>query len=146
MTKHHVAYKAIPHRRTASSTETAAAAHVPGDRLAKSVILADEKGFMMAVLPATHHIDLGVLKRQLHRSVGLATEHELRELFLDCEPGAIPPVGAAYGLETVIDDSLCTQGDVYFECGDHEELIQVSGEQFQELIAGSRQCRFSHHV
>ena len=34
---------------------------------------------------------------------------------LDCEPGAVPPLGAAYGLDVVVDDSLTDHSDVYFE-------------------------------
>ncbi|MFQ5994752.1 MAG: aminoacyl-tRNA deacylase [Acidiferrobacterales bacterium] len=146
LSKHHVSYSIIPHRRTLSSMKTAAAAHVPGDCLAKCVVLEDEDGFMMAVLPATHRIDLGALHHYLRRYLGLATENELGGLFQDCELGAIPPVGAAYGMETVVDESLTAQSEIYFESGDHEELIRVSGEQFQELMAGSRQACFSHHV
>ncbi|MFQ6021963.1 MAG: aminoacyl-tRNA deacylase [Acidiferrobacterales bacterium] len=146
MKKHHVAYNVIPHPRTLSSMQTAAAAHVPGDRLAKSVVLEDEDGYMVAVLPSTHRLDLGKLHHQFSRKLGLATENELRELFKDCELGAIPPVGAAYGFDTIIDDSLTDQPDIYFEAGDHEELVHVSGEQFKQLMTGSRYGHFSHHV
>ncbi len=146
MTEHHVTYDIIPHKRSLCSMETAATAHVPGDRLAKSVVLEDEMGYMMVVLPSTHRVDLGKLHRQFNRNLGLATESELHELFKDCDLGAIPPVGAAYGLETIIDDSLSDQPDIYFEAGDHEELIHVSGEQFRELMTGSRYGLFSHHI
>jgi Ala-tRNA(Pro) deacylase len=78
--------------------------------------------------------------------LGLATESELVGLFKDCEIGAIPPIGPAYGIETVVDDSLLQENDVYFEAGDHEELIHVSGKQFRDLVAGARYGRFSHHV
>lgn len=146
MKKHHIAYEVVPHRRTLSSMKTAAAAHVPGDRLAKSVVLEDEKGFVMAVLPATHKIDMAELQRQLKRDLELATEEELRDLFKDCELGAIPPVGVAYGMDTMVDDSLSRQPDIYFEAGDHVELIRVSGEQFRTLMTGSGHGHFSRHL
>lgn len=142
----HVAYDVVTHPYTATSMQTAAEAHVPGDRLVKSVIVEDDHGFLMVALPSTHRLELGRLHRQLQRRVGLATEDEFADLFKDCELGAIPPIGAAYGIETLVDDSLLQEDDLYFEAGDHEELIHVSGEQFQALFAGARHGRYSNHV
>ena len=67
----------------------------------------------------------------------LAQEDELALLFPDCELGAIPAVGLAYGIGTVVDDSLLEQEEVYFEGGDHEHLVQVTGGSFQRLMAGA---------
>ncbi len=141
-----VAFDIVHHGYAPSSAHAAAAAHVPGDQLAKSVLLEDEDGYLMAVVPATHRVDIGRLGRELHRRLGLATDEEVCQVFNDCDPGAVPPVGAAYGIETVLDDSLCEQPDIYFEAGDHQDLIHVSGEQFAELMQGARHARFSHHL
>src|SRR5689334_20730729 len=93
MTEHGVPYEVMTHARSNSSMETAELARVPGGRLAKSVILEDEEGFVMAVLPCTHHVKLGKLSRSLNRHLHLATEDELPALFTDCERGAVPPLG-----------------------------------------------------
>lgn len=144
--EHDVDYDVVVHPRAVTSMETAAQAHVPGDRLVKCVVIEDEQGYLMVALPSTHRLELGQLHRELQRNLGLATERELAGLFKDCDPGAIPPIGSAYGIETLVDDSLLQQDDVYFEAGDHEELIHVSGRQFQDLVTGARHGRFSHHV
>ena len=141
-----VKYDVVRHRHTESSMHTAAAAHVPGDRLAKSVVVADDDGCLLAVVPSSHRVHLGELDRQLDRKLGLVTEDELRELFKDCEIGAIPPIGAAYGIETVVDESLTEQPEIWFEAGDHELLIHVSGEQFSRLLGNASRRRFSRHV
>ena len=91
-----VHYDLIAHERTQDSNHSAQAAHIPGDRLAKCVMLEDDKGFLMAVVPASHKVDLAAVRRQLNRELGLATHRELVELFKDCEPGALPPLGLAY--------------------------------------------------
>jgi len=129
-----------------TSMQTAAQAHVPGDRLIKSVVVEDDQGYLMVALPSTHRLELGKLHRQLQRQLGLATEGELADLFKDCDLGAIPPIGAAYGVETLVDDSLLQGGDVYFEAGDHEELIHVSGKQFQDLFASAKHGHYSDHM
>ena len=50
----HVMYDVIAHEPTMSSMRTAQACHIPGDCLAKAVVLGDDSGYMLAVLPATH--------------------------------------------------------------------------------------------
>ncbi len=142
-----VPYEVLPHPRTATSLETAEAAHIPGDRLAKSVVLEDEEGrYVLAVIPATHRLRLGRVSRALQRRLGLATEPELAGLFRDCEPGAVPPVGEAYGLPTVVDDSLLEQPEVYIEAGDHEDVVHLSREAFQALMQHARHGEISRHL
>ena len=83
-------YDLLSHPRTITSMETAAAAHVPGDQLAKSVVVEDEHGYMMVVVPSTHHVELGKLRMLLGRPFGLVTEADIEALFDDCELGSIP--------------------------------------------------------
>ena len=72
-----VTYDLIPHAPTMSSTRTAEACHVPGEALAKAVVLRRDGGYMMAVLPASHHLHLSALKSQLGHTVDLASEDEI---------------------------------------------------------------------
>ena len=67
-------------------------------------------------------------------------------MFTDCEPGAIPSIGSAYGVNTVIDEMLGQQTDIYFEAGDHRELVHVNGVQFAAIGAHAKHGCFSHHV
>jgi prolyl-tRNA editing enzyme YbaK/EbsC (Cys-tRNA(Pro) deacylase) len=85
---------------------------------AVAVVIKGGDGFMLAVLPASRHIRFEELRRLLADDVGMANEEQIETLFLDCEPGAVPAVGAAYGLGVIIDDSLARQPDIYFESGD----------------------------
>lgn len=139
-------YELISHPHSDSSMHTAQLAHVRGDQLAKSVVLEDDGGYLMVVVPSTHHVQLGELHKQLDRSLGLATEAELGALFPDCETGAIPPVGDAYGMQTMLDESLAACKDIYFEAGDHSELVHLSGQEFQRLMEGIPRGRFSRHA
>ena len=140
-----VDYDIIVHSPSRFSMETAERAHIPGEQLAKAVILKDEDAYTMAILPATHRIDLGVLRKQTHRNLGLATEAEMRHLFSDCNEGAIPPIGQPYNLPMLMDDSMSQLDDVYFEAGDHAQLVHMKGSEFQRLTAESELQHFSHH-
>lgn len=144
MMQHGVRYDVITHPHSHNSMETAEFAHVPGERLAKSVILEDEDGFVMAVLPSTRHVRLGKLSRELNRRLCLATEDELAHLFADCERGAVPPIGLAYGMKTVIDESLANQPELFFEAGDHEKLIRMNREEFMALMREAGHARFGY--
>ena len=143
LTERRVPYEVLCHSHTGSSKETAQAAHIPGARMAKSVILEDDNGYVMAILSAAHRLDLGELHRQLNRPLGLVTEQELCSLFQDCDVGAVPPIGPAYGMETVVDDTLVEQPDVYLEAGDHEQLIHLSGEDFESLLEPAQYMHLS---
>ncbi len=138
-------YDVLDHPHSASSLETAQLAHVSGSCVAKSVLLEDEAGYVLAVLPASCRVDLGELHRQTNRNLGLATEPELGALFDDCEPGAVPPFGMIYEMDAILDDALAEQSDVYFEAGDHERLVHVSGETFQALMGEAQYSRFGRH-
>jgi Ala-tRNA(Pro) deacylase len=134
---HSIEYDLIAHPHTETSTHTASAAHVPGNQLAKAVILKDGDDYLMMVLPSDYHVHLGALHRRLGRNIGLATERELAGLFPDCDEGAAPPIGGAYGIRSLVDKGLLEQPEVFFEAGDHEHLVRTSGPGFQVLQAGA---------
>jgi Ala-tRNA(Pro) deacylase len=139
-------YEVLPHPHSSTSFQTARAARVPNEWLAKAVVLEDEKGYVMAILPTSNRIAFDALERLLERRLEFASEEEIGELFTDCERGAVPPLGCAYGIQTVIDDALLRLSQIYFEAGDHEDVVHMSGEQFRELVDGSTHGRFSRHV
>ena len=140
-----VTYELIPHEPTFSSMHTAQACHVSGDGLAKGIVLRRNGSYMLAVLPASHHIRLADLKSQIGKDVELATEMEIDQLFRDCAHGAVPPVGECYGLDVIVDDSIQEQPEVYMESGDHETLLHMNQAQFALLNAHARHGRFSVH-
>jgi Ala-tRNA(Pro) deacylase len=140
-----VTYDVLTHEPTMSSTRTAQACHISGDRLAKAVVLRHNGGYVLAVLPASHHIQLADLKSQIGDDLELADEKDIRRLFPDCALGAIPAVGECYELDVIVDDSIEDQPDVYLEAGDHATLVHMDRVQFARLMAEARHGRFSVH-
>lgn len=138
-----VPFELIPHPHTSSSMDTARQAHVPGNRLAKAVVVKRDGRYSMVIVPSVEHIDLARLRDELGRGLELATESELGEIFPDCAIGAVPPVGPAWGMNTYLDDSfLADDKEVFFEAGDHEDLVKISGEQFQKLLSNAWHGRY----
>lgn len=136
-------YEVLPHPRSSYSAQTARRSRVPLYCLAKPVLLEDEFGYVMAVVPAARRVDIERLGQQLHRKLELATEAEVDDLFQDCEQGAMPALGTPYKIPTVYDDSLSGLSDIYFEAGDHDDIVHMSGDAFLELLSGSLHGRFS---
>ncbi len=138
-----VKYDVVQHPHTATALDSARTSHVSLDRLAKAVVLKGDDGYLVAVLPASSHIQFGQLRKQLGIKLDMANEEQIESLFHDCEPGAVPALGAAYGLKVVVDDSLASAPEIYLEGGDHASLVHVSGSAFQKLMAGARHSRFT---
>jgi len=137
-------YDVTIHSQTTTDTQTARVAGIPDEELAKSVMLEDDSGhFTLAVIPSNRHVDLGKLQNIYKSHVSLAPEEILDELFDDCEPGAIPVTGEAYGFDVVWDEKLAECKDIYFEAGDHTHLIHTSGEDFQQLMGNADHCGFT---
>lgn len=140
-----VDYDVVRHPHSPSSMRTAEAAHVSGELVAKGVLLQDAEGYVLAVVPASHHIRIGHVQEKLGRPLETAPEPDLADVFPDCEPGAVPAVGPAYDLDTIVDSSLKGLPEIYFEAGDHEELIHVSGDIFELLLEDARFMPCSEH-
>jgi Ala-tRNA(Pro) deacylase len=140
---HRIKYELVSHQHTSTSLESARAANVPGGRVAKSILLEDERGYLMAVIPASCRLNMEEIEDQLGRHFELASEHELGDIFKGCEVGAVPPVGQPFNIPIAIDDSLLRLPDVYFEAGDHEGLVHITGGAFKELMSGALHGRIS---
>src|SRR6267142_3791300 len=94
-----IQYEEILHELSMSSSRTAEACHISGDRLAKGIVLRRDGEYMLAVMPASHHLRLSELRTRLGDNVDMADETEINQLFRDCAHGAVPAVGKCYGLD-----------------------------------------------
>ncbi len=93
-----------------------------------------------------HHVHPGRRHEYLGEPVGLATEAELAVLFPDWEPGAGPPIGGAYALRTLVDRRLTDLPEVYFEPGDHEHLVKISGARLADLMESAEVVDVGRHI
>jgi Ala-tRNA(Pro) deacylase len=143
MDEQRIRYDLVPHEPTLSALGSAHAGHIPSDRLAKAVVLNDGGRYKLAVLPASHHLRLSDLRIELGHEIHLASEPEAADLFRDCALGAVPPVGACYGLDVIIDTSIDQQQELYFEGGDHATLVHMNGAEFARLNPGAQHGSFS---
>ena len=130
-----VKYVVISHSRAVTSQEVAASAHISGKEMAKTVMVKLDGKMAMAVLPASSRVNLDLLREASGaKQVDLAAELEFRELFPECEPGAMPPFGNLYGLPVFVSESLTKDEEIAFNAGSHTELIKLSYKDFEKLV------------
>lgn len=139
----HIPYEVVAHEHTATSLQAAHAASVETARLAKAVLLAGDDCFMAAMIPADHDVRLGQLKLDYGEHLRLADEATVRDMFNDCDPGAVPGLPPAWGIETVWDDDLLAQPDIYLEAGDHQRLIHLETHYLRDNMPEMPHCHFS---
>jgi len=141
--KHNIKYVAISHSPDYTAQGIAALTHIPGKELAKTVIVKLDGKLAMAVLPASFHVDLVLLKKATKaKAVELASENEFKDQFPECETGAMPPFGNLYDVDVFADESLAKDKEIAFNACSHRELIRLAWEDFEKLVE-PRIIRFS---
>ena len=141
--QHMIPFEIVAHPHTQTSAETARAAGVPSNRLAKGVLLDGQGCQMVAMIPADQEIHLGKLGLDHGMEFSLADEASVSRLFSECEPGVVPGLPNAWGVEMVWDDDLMAQPDVYLEGGDHKRLLHIETRHLRDIFGDAPHCHFS---
>lgn len=130
-----VKYAVAKHPVVYTAQEIAAAQHVPGRQLAKSVLVHTDRGPTLAVLPAIALIDFKKLKTALRaKKVSIAKEADIKVAFPDVEVGAMSPFGNLYGVPVIVDRSLSQAQDIVFNAGSHTETVKMRYSDFAKLV------------
>lgn len=128
-----VSYSTLPHSKAYTAQAAAAVMHISGKEIAKTVVLQAGEDFVLAVLPATYHVDLRKLSAVAGKELRLASEADFISRFPDCEPGAMPPFGRLYGLPVYVDSSLAADEHIVFDAGTHREAVRLRYADFERL-------------
>jgi Ala-tRNA(Pro) deacylase len=132
---HHIKYLVISHSLAYTAQGVAALAHVSGKKLAKTVIVKIDGILTMAVIPASEHVDLDQLRSLTGAKMAeIASEREFKDVFPDCETGAMPPFGNLYDMAVYADTSLAQQEEITFSAGSHRELVRMRWADMARLV------------
>ncbi len=133
--RHGIKYVTITHSPAYTAQMIAAAAHIPGKELAKTVMVTLDDEMAMAVLPSSMMVDLErLLEAAGVEKARLATEAEFKDLFPECEVGAMPPFGNLWDMPVYVDPSLAEDEEIAFNAGSHVELIKLAYQDFARLV------------
>jgi Ala-tRNA(Pro) deacylase len=135
LNEHKVKYTTISHTPAYTAQEIAASAHMPGMKVAKSVVVKIDGKLCILVEPANYKVDLKALQVQLGaHSVELAHEYEFEDTFPGCETGAVPPIGELFDVDVYVDDVIKYQDEIAFSAGNHSELVKMRYSDFEKLV------------
>jgi Ala-tRNA(Pro) deacylase len=120
-----VPFEVVEHARTESAAAEARAAGLPADDVAKTVVLCDETGYRLAVIPASRRLDLGKVHEVLGEAHELrfVTESEMATDFGVFEVGALPPFAPMIEAVELMDESLLDHDRILCCGGDHEHGV-----------------------
>jgi prolyl-tRNA editing enzyme YbaK/EbsC (Cys-tRNA(Pro) deacylase) len=110
---------------------------IRGEQIAKVLLLADGHGYALAVIPGNRRIDLAAMEQEFGRRFQIAGSDEVRRVFPDSPPRALPPNMGDADIETYVEQSLVRLSDVYFETADPRRLQHIDGESFRDLFYGA---------
>lgn len=130
-----IKYLVISHSVAYTAQGIAALVHLSGKKLAKTVIVKIDGVLAMAVVPASLHVDLDLLRTAAGAgAVEVATEQEFKDAFSDCETGAMPPFGNLYDMPVYADASLAENEEITFNAGTHRELMRMGWRDLTRLV------------
>ncbi len=130
-----IRYSVAAHPVAYTAQEIAAAQHVPGRQLAKSVLIKTDRGLRLAVLPASSLIDLKKLKAALRvKLISIAKESDIKAAFSDVEVGAMSPFGNLYEVPVIVDRGLEGSEHIVFNGGSHEETVKCTFVDFKNAV------------
>lgn len=132
--ENNVRYVILYHSPAYTAQGIAGLAHIPGQELAKTVIVLLDGKLAMAVVPAKFHVDLMLLRKwSKAKTVELAAEEDFQDRFAGCETGAMPPFGNLFGVPVYADWSLEKDKEIAFNAGTHRELIRMRWEDYKRM-------------
>jgi Ala-tRNA(Pro) deacylase len=133
LTEQHVPFEILIHPPAFTASRRARFLHVPGKQLAKCVLLVSAESPVLAVVPATGHVDLESVASLVAGPIRLARSEEIPAVFCDCEWGGLVPFGSLYGLTTLLDESFDREGLLVFEAHQHAISIKLRCRDFERL-------------
>jgi len=123
--EHHLPYEHTRHVRAVAAQRLAAAEHVPGDRIAKPVVVDVDGALALAVVAATERVDVEALRRSIGAArVEIVPEALFEGRFEPCEVGAEPPLGL-FGLPIFVDAALAREPWIVMRGGTHEDALKL---------------------
>jgi len=133
--KKHFNYAHIEHSKAVTASALAAKLRCPQACLAKNIVVNIDGRLYMALLPASEKIDLHALKDETRaHHLNIASERELKEVFPDCDLGAIPAFGNFYDFKVIISDHLLKSEKIYFNAGTYTDAIMCRTDEFIKMV------------
>lgn len=105
----------------------------------QATLLIDINGVVMAVHRHDSSLDLDAIQQFTGRRLQPLTARQTARLFSDCDPGFVPPLGAAWDLAVLVDEDVALAQQVVFSGGTDQTLVAMDGRALRLALAGARE-------
>lgn len=116
-------------------------------QVVRSVLLKDQDGLVMAILPLNHILDFPLLCHTLQRSLEPMYGSETQRFFEQhqCNAGCQPPLPPAFAIPALVDSCVVADPEamLYFDAGSGDALINMRAADFQHLLGEVRWGNFA---
>lgn len=127
-------FEVVQHAPAAAAREEAIALGSAPEDVLKAVLLETRQGHALAVLPASHRLDMGLVREVTgDPHTRLATESEIVRELPNCELGAVPPLGSLLHAAVYVDPEVLRHPVVAFAAGSRTASVTGAPE---ELFRG----------
>ena len=134
--RNHVRYMTMSHVPAFTAPEVAASTHTQGESVVKCVVVEGDGKPFLVVTNANQRVDLDRVKQTLGLHIArLEREDEFRNLFEDCEVGAMPPFGNLYRVPVVVDELVTKDREIVFNGGNHSTSVRMMFDDFERLVS-----------
>lgn len=131
-----IGYKIIRHKTVYTAYDTSQTLRAKIGEIAKTLVIKADKNYLLAVLPASHKLDLGKLKKIAKaKKVEIAKEGMMKKIF-KIKPGAITPFGQIYKVPVYVDKSLLRVKKIIAGAGTFEESVVMTVKNFLKATEG----------
>lgn len=114
-------------------TVESAAAHVPADRIAKSIVFFAKNEFVVVVLPGPRKVSRKKLRPLLgDENIQLASPDDVLRV-TGFEVGAVPPIGHKTKTKCILDERVAALDDVWGGGGAVNKLVHLKVKDIIEL-------------
>jgi Ala-tRNA(Pro) deacylase len=136
-----VKYDMVKHPHTVTASECQDS-RISLNRLAKAVVLKGEDGFMLAVLPASGHIQFDQLRKQLGADVDMANEEQIKRSLSIASREPCLRSGPHTGLRSLSTTAWRTSPRFILRVA-IMPVWSMSAAAFRELMADARHAKFA---
>src|SRR3990167_2371772 len=126
-------YDTLVHKTVYTAYDAAQTLRQELKDIAKSLLIAADKAYVIAVVPAHMRLDLGKLKSALKvKKVSIPNEKIMLKVFR-VKPGTMTAFGGLHQIEVWVDKSLLKTKDIIISAGSFTDSVRMKVKDFIEM-------------
>src|SRR3989344_1049163 len=126
-------YEILTHKTVYTAYDVAQTLRKELKEIAKSLLVAADKAYIIAVVPAHLKIDLAKLRKSLKaKKITIPPEKVMVKVF-KVKPGALTAFGGLHQVEVWVDKSLLKTKDIILAAGSFTDSVRMKAKDFIEM-------------